>query len=155
MNVNLPIDVNLDSPVIGLVHVTTDADGLTVTHRCRIPGLRLRRTIDTSPPMWATDSNPDPSSRSIWVMPVGWHGGWHTNPQRQLVVPLSGSWWVETQDGIRTVMGPGELHLGDDLGAVPDGEGRIGHDSGTEGDKPVVLLIVPIDGDHEPCVGIT
>ena len=61
MNVNLPIDVNLDSPVIGLVHVTTDADGLTVTHRCRIPGLRLRRTIDTSPPMWATDSNPDPS----------------------------------------------------------------------------------------------
>lgn len=143
-----------DSPTVSLVHVTTDVGGRTVTHRCRIPGFSMQRTIGSSPPMWATAPEPDPVSRSIWMMPAGWHGGWHTNPQRQLVVPLSGSWWVRTQDGVHTVMGPGELHLGDDLDAVPDEAGRIGHDSGTEGDEPVVLLLIPIKGEKSPCVEV-
>lgn len=48
-------------------------------------------------------------------------------------------------------MGPGEMHLGDDLDAAPDEAGRIGHDSGTEGDEPVVLLMIPVDGPSGPC----
>ena len=137
-----------DAPSVEFIHVTTDTEGHTVTHRRRVPGLSMQRTIGDSPPMWATEPITDPVSRSIWVMPVGWRGGWHTNPQRQFVVPLSGRWWTETQDGVRSVMGPGDLHLGDDIDAVPDTEGRIGHDSGTEGDESVVLLMIPIVGDQ-------
>ena len=143
-----------DTPTVYQVHVTTDAEGRTVTHRCQIPGFSIQRTIGDSPPMWATQPTTDPVSRSIWVMPPGWRGGWHTNPQRQLVIPLSGAWWVRTQDGVRTVMGPGDLHLGDDLDAVADADGRIGHDSGTEGDQPVVLLMIPVSGEKQPCVGV-
>ncbi len=77
-------------------------------------------------------------------MTADWEGGWHPNPTRQLVVPLSGRWWVETQDGVRTVMGPGDLYLGDDVGALADEQGRKGHDSGTEGEDPVVLLMIPV-----------
>ncbi len=51
-------------------------------------------------------------------------------------------------------MGPGELHLGDDLDAVADADGRIGHDSGTEGDQPVVLLMIPVSGEKQPCVDV-
>jgi len=40
-------------------------------------------------------------------------------------------------------MGPGDAHLGDDVDAAPDSAGRIGHDSGTEGDETVVLLMIP------------
>lgn len=144
----------MDAPEVGIVDVTTDEQGRTVTHRCSVAGLTMQATIDGSPPMWATEPNPDPMSRSVWVMPVRWHGGWHTNPRRQLVVALSGRWWTETQDGIRTVMGPGELHLGDDLDAVADDEDRIGHDSGTEGDEPVVLLLIRTAAGREPCIEV-
>lgn len=141
-------------PKIYQAHVTTDAAGHTVTHRCQLPELSLQRTIGDSPPLWATEPVLDTLSRSVWVMPPGWRGGWHRNPRRQLVVPLSGAWWVETQDGIRTVMRPGDLHLGDDTAAVPDEEGRVGHDSGTEGEEPVVLLLIPIEDSGEPCSGV-
>ncbi|MEZ5323360.1 MAG: hypothetical protein R2698_15045 [Microthrixaceae bacterium] len=143
-----------DAPTVHLLHVTTDHDGHTVTHRCQVPGLTMRRTIGASPPLWATEPNPDPVSRSIWVLPAGWRGGWHTNPQRQLVVPLSGRWWVRTQDGTLTVMGPGDAHLGDDVDAISNDAGNIGHDSGVDGDEPVVLLMVPIGGEQQPCVGV-
>lgn len=143
-----------EAPAVYQTHVTTDTRGRTVTHRCRIEGFSMQRTIGGSPPMWATEPDSDPVSRSIWVMPPGWEGGWHTNPQRQIVVPLSGRWWVRTQDGVRTVMGPGEMHLGDDVDAVPDEVGRVGHDSGTEGDEAVVLLMIPVAGDDRSCSGI-
>ncbi|MBM3714424.1 MAG: hypothetical protein FJW64_01595 [Actinobacteria bacterium] len=64
-------------------------------------------------------------------------------------MPISGRWWVETQDGVRTEMGPGEAHLGDDTNALPDSTGRIGHDSGVIGDQPLVVMIVRLD-EHSP-----
>lgn len=44
----------------------------------------------------------------IASLPVGWIGEWHGNPKPQWVVPLSGRWFVETTDGTRVEMGPGE-----------------------------------------------
>ncbi len=58
--------------------------------------------------MWASESDFDPVSQSIWVLPAGWQGGSHTNPQKQLAIPLSGSWRTEIEDGVRTVMEPGD-----------------------------------------------
>ena len=136
-----------DAPAVSITHITTDENGRTVTRQLPISDFTSQRTIETSPLMWATPPIPDPISRSVWVMPIGWEGGWHTNPQKQLVIPLSGRWWVQTQDGARTTLGPGEISLGDDLDAVPDEAGRIGHGSGNAGDEPVVLLMIKISDE--------
>lgn len=142
------------APVIRLRHVTTDTDRHTVTHQCEGPALAMQHTIGNSPQVWASEPVHDTVSRAVWVLPTGWYGGWHTNPQRQLVVVLSGRWWVETQDGVRTTMGPGDAHLGDDVDAVADSKGHVGHDSGVDGDEPAVLLMITIDGDSAPCHGV-
>jgi hypothetical protein len=34
---------------------------------------------------------------------------WHENPVKQWIVPLSGSWFVETMDNTYVEMGPGML----------------------------------------------
>ena len=54
------------------------------------------------------------------VQPVGWVGEWHENPAPQWIVLLSGRWWVESMDGTRVEMGPGELSLGEDQNCRAD-----------------------------------
>ncbi|MEX0153612.1 hypothetical protein [Microbacterium sp. LMI1-1-1.1] len=137
------------APTVELIHVTTGPDGLTVTERLPAPEMTMRPVGQGIPPIWASDPQADVQSWSIWTLPPGWRGGWHRNPSRQWVMPISGRWWVETQDGVRTEMGPGEAHLGDDTNAVPDSTGRVGHDSGVIGDEPLVVMIVQLD-DHSP-----
>lgn len=137
------------APKVAFIHVTLDAKGHTVTHHCTVSSFAEVHPIKGSPAIWTSADNFHPVSQAVWVMAPDWRGGWHTNPQRQLVVPISGSWWVETQDGVRTVMGPGDLYLGDDVGGLPDDAGRLGHDSGTVGDEPVVLLMIPVS-DYMP-----
>jgi len=78
-------------------------------------------------------------------MPVGWIGDWHENPKPQWIIPLSGRWFVETTDGVRVEMGPGELSFGGDQNAKPDAHGRVGHRSGTVGDAPAVVMIVQLN----------
>ena len=144
-----------DEPSIKLVHVTTGANGLTISHRCRVPEMRMRAVSDDIPPVWATEPRQEVVSQSIWVLPAGWRGGWHRNPSRQWVVPISGRWWVETQDGNRVVMGPGDVHLGDDLQGIEDDRGRKGHDSGVIGEDPLVVMVLPLEGKQaRQCVDI-
>lgn len=137
--------MTVEEPAIRLLHVLAADDGSTITHRCRVPAMTIRPVGDDIPPVWATEPVTDTESRSVWVLPAGWHGGWHRNPSRQWVIPISGRWWVETQDGVRTAMGPGDVHLGDDLTAVPDSHSRVGHDSGVIGDEPLVVMILTTD----------
>ena len=75
------------------------------------------------------------------VMPVGVRGDWHENPAPQWIAVLSGRWFVETMDGIRVEMGPGELSFGGDQCRT----GGRGHLSGTLGDEPCRVLIVQFD----------
>ena len=84
------------------------------------------------------------------VQPVGWVGEWHENPKPQWIVPLSGRWFVETMDGKRVEMGPGELSFGGDQNCKPDAQGRKGHRSGTVGNQPSVNLIVQLEKDPAP-----
>lgn len=76
--------------------------------------------------------------KTIWfnVLPVGWVGQWHPSPALQWVIPLSGRWFIETQDGHRVEMGPGEIHWGADVA------NRVAHLSGVVGDVPCVQLMV-------------
>lgn len=81
--------------------------------------------------------------KAVWfnILPVGWVGEWHFSPALQWVVPLSGRWFIETQDGIRVEMGPGDIHWGADIGGNAV-DGHVGHRSGQLGDVPCVHLMV-------------
>jgi len=50
---------------------------------------------------------------------------------------------VESMDGQRVEMGPGEMSLGEDQNTRAQGD-RKGHLSGTVGDEPAVLMLVQI-----------
>ena len=60
------------------------------------------------------------------VLPAGWVGIWHESPEPQWGIPLSGRWFIETRDGKRVEMGPGDIHRGADIGTA----GQQGHSSG-------------------------
>jgi hypothetical protein len=77
----------------------------------------------------------------VTVQPVGWVGDWHENPKPQWIIPLSGRWFVESMDGQRVEMGPGEISFGEDQN-TREANGRKGHLSGTVGDVPAVLMVV-------------
>jgi hypothetical protein len=82
--------------------------------------------------------------RALTVLPAGWVGEWHENPKPQWILPLSGRWFVESMDGQRVEMGPGEISFGADQNAR-EGSGRKGHLSGVVGDEPAVLLLIQFD----------
>jgi hypothetical protein len=64
-----------------------------------------------------------------------------------LVVPLSGRWFIETQDGTRVEMGPGEIHWAQDPNTRKV-NGDVGHRSGQVGDEPCVQLMVQFSEPH-------
>ena len=63
--------------------------------------------------------------------------------ERYRIIPLSGRWYVETMDGHRVEMGPGDASLGEDQGSKPDAAGHTGHLS--LGDAPITLMFVQLD----------
>jgi hypothetical protein len=104
-------------------------------------------------PQWQGRKVHDGATVFVTVLPVGWIGDWHENPRPQWIIPLSGRWFVETLDGRRVEMGPGDLSLGEDQHTTAQ-DGRKGHLSGTVGDAPAVLMIVQLDhggGADDPC----
>jgi hypothetical protein len=54
---------------------------------------------------------------------------------------LSGRWFVESMDGVRVEMGPGEISFGEDQN-TRQVDGKRGHLSGTLGPEPAVLMLV-------------
>ena len=141
------------TPEPTVLHVVTDQAGRSHIHRCAIDGLVLGQVAADVPAVWQAPAVHDVASRAIWVLPTGWHGGWHRNPTRQWVIPLTGRWFVETQDGARVEMGPGDMHLGDDVNSTPDERGRVGHDSGVLSDEPCTVLVIALEDSttHRRC----
>ena len=66
--------------------------------------------------------------QAVWIaqFPRGWLGDWHENPKPQWVIPLSGRWFIETTDGHRVELGPGEASFGGDQGARANSMGVSG-----------------------------
>ncbi len=81
--------------------------------------------------------------KAVWfnVLPVGRLGEWHPSPTLQWVVPLSGRWFIEMQDGTRLEMGPGDIHWGADLDGC-EADGQRGQRSGQLGYAPCVQIMV-------------
>ena len=131
-----------DKPAIGYWHLWTDADGISHQTRCALDNFELKG-VGPADPQWNDKQKRSEATVVYTVQPVGWVGEWHENPAPQWIVPLSGRWWVESMDGTRTEMGPGELSLGEDQNCK-DKDGRKGHRSGVVGDEPAVLMTVQL-----------
>jgi hypothetical protein len=137
-----------EKPRVGYWHLWTDDEGVSHQQRCFLTEWVFRGVGDADP-QWNNAQARTEATAVFTVQPVGWVGDWHENPAPQWIVPLSGKWFVESMDGTRIEMGPGELSLGEDQGCVADSEGKKGHRSGTVGDEPAVLMTVQL---HVPPV---
>lgn len=118
------------------------SDGRSTIDRQWLDGFVQRSVSGDAAPSWMRAFNG--KVETIWfnVLPAGWQGVWHPSPALQWVVPLSGRWFIETQDGARVDMGPGDIHWGAD---VASGNNAIAHLSGVIGDAPCVQLMIEFD----------
>jgi hypothetical protein len=142
------------TPTFSYWHVWTDNQGLTHQNRCELHDFVLKSMEPPASPQWQNRMKSEGATIIVTVQPVGWQGTWHENPKPQWIIPLSGHWFVETTDGKRTVMGPGDVSFGEDQNSKPNKQGRKGHFSGTVGNKPAVLIIVQLKEPptiNEPC----
>ncbi len=126
-------------------HVWTDSEGVSHQSRCQLNDFHTAPIQPGATPQWIGAKTQQQATVFVTVLPVGWIGNWHENPHPQWIIPLSGRWFVETMDGVRVEMGPGELSFGEDQNTRPVG-GRRGHLSGTIGPEPAVLMLVQLDG---------
>ncbi len=144
-----------DAPAVGYWHLWVDNDGVTRQARCHLKAFEKKTFAPPSPDMWVKRLTDNVDDITVLVLQAGWTGDWHRNPRPQWIVPLSGSWFVESMDGTRVEMGPGEASFGEDQLARPDAEGREGHLSGTIGEAPCVLMLVQVSdppGSGNPCM---
>jgi hypothetical protein len=140
-----------EMPTVPYWHVWTDEKGVSHQDRCEWSAFQFRSISEGAAPSWIDKQSTPAATVLIVVQPVGWVGEWHENPKPQWIIPLSGRWFVETMDGKRVEMGPGEVSFGGDQNTKPDAQGRKGHRSGTVGNQPSVNMIVQLEED--PCVG--
>jgi hypothetical protein len=138
------------APKLAYWHLYTDANGVSHQTRCELERFRLG-AVGNAAPQWNDEQGRSDATVVFVVLPAGWIGEWHENPAPQWILPISGQWWVEAMDGTRVEMGPGGLSLGEDQRCVKDGSGRIGHRSGTVGDKPAVLMTVQLHVPPSAC----
>ena len=138
-------------PSIPYWHLWTDEHGISHQQKCALTEFELKGIGDASP-QWNNRHHRTEATVVVTVQPVGWVGEWHENPAPQWIVVLSGSWWIESMDGIRIEQGAGEFSLGEDQGCIETG-GKKGHRSGTIGDVPAVLMTVQlhVDPRRVPC----
>jgi hypothetical protein len=140
-------------PEVPYWHIYTDADGVSRQTLCSLTGFRLKG-MSGAAPQWQNEIGTETSTVNVSVMPIGWVGDWHENPKPQWIVPLSGRWFVESMDGHRVEMGPGDFSFGQDQGCTPNAQGHKGHRSGTVGDAACVVMIVQLlesAGPSGPC----
>lgn len=136
------------SPVFEYWHVWTDQQGISHQTRCRLINFEKESMGGDAAPQWNNHLFGDRTKVIFAELPVGWVGEWHENPKPQWIIPLSGCWFVETMDGTRVEMGPGEASFGADQNTAADADGHQGHLSGTVGDEPARLMIVQLEGDR-------
>ncbi|HZL00171.1 MAG TPA: hypothetical protein VFC47_09730 [Caulobacteraceae bacterium] len=142
------------APSVGYWRLWVGADGVSRQTRCAMTDFTLKSIQPPADPQWLGEKTSGAMTMMVTVLPVGWIGDWHPNPKPQWILPLSGVWFVESMDGARVEMGPGEISFGGDQHAATV-DGRRGHRSGTVGEAPAVLMLVQIDDPPAPPPGET
>ena len=125
-------------------HVWVDDDGVSHQKRCVMRSFEKKTFDPPAPTLWLNRIDA-PASVVFVIQPVGWQGTWHRNPKPQWIIPLTGRWYVETMDGMRVEMGPGDISFGEDQLAKEGPNGKVGHLSGTVGDAPAVMMVIQMD----------
>ena len=128
-------------PTMPYWHVYTDNDGVSRQQKFALEAFELKGIDPQTAPQWNDKMAPAPSIVTFTVLPVGWFGDWHENPRPQWIAVLSGRWFVETMDGMRVEMGPGELMMGEDQGT----KDKKGHKSGTVGNEPCTMIVTGLE----------
>lgn len=131
-------------PTVAYWHLWTDPDGVSRQTRCSMTEFEMSAIQPQAAPQWIGSKTKEAATIFVTVLPVGWIGDWHENPKPQWIIPLSGRWFVESMDGQRVEMGPGEIAFGEDQNTRKVA-GKQGHLSGTLGDEPAVLMIVQLE----------
>ncbi len=139
---------DLTPPTISYWHVWTDDQGVSHQTKCELTNFKKESMSGDAAPQWNNRLLTAESKIVFAELPVGWVGEWHENPQPQWIIPLSGTWFVETMDGERVEMGVGEASFGGDQNTKANEKGLVGHLSGTVGDVPAKLMIVQLEGDR-------
>lgn len=128
-------------PVLPILSMWTGQDGLSHIDSSQLAGFGMKSVGGGADPQWMRPFPGDVDQVQFAVLPVGWIGDWHESPAPQWVVALRGRWFIETQDGARVEMGPGDIHFGNDLGTTGKKDEK-GHKSGQVGDEPCYQLMV-------------
>ncbi len=132
------------SPKMTYWHVYTNDDGISRQKQVELKNFQKESMGGDAAEQWNMHLMDSAAHIMFSEMPVDWVGEWHENPKPQWIIPLSGSWFVETMDGNRVEMGVGELSFGGDQNTKPDENGNKGHKSGTVGNQPVKLMIIQL-----------
>ncbi|MFP1841497.1 cupin domain-containing protein [Lonsdalea quercina] len=123
--------------------VWVDKAGISHQAKCQLDTLKLEQFSAKGDPEWVSQEDLLTSRYVFNIMPVGWVGPWHKNPSPQWIIPLSGRWFVQTMDGKRVEMGPGEISFGYDKNAGTFGN-KVGHMSGAVGKEPAKVMVVQV-----------
>ncbi|RII95648.1 cupin domain-containing protein [Clavibacter michiganensis] len=136
-----------NSPTMPYLSMWTTPDGLSSIGLTELRGFVQGSVGGKASPLWMREM-PGTVERVLFnFMEVGWEGEWHESPVSQWIVPLSGRWFIETQDGTRVEMGPGDIHWGQDLN-TREINGDVGHRSGQLGDEPCVQMMIQFAEPH-------
>jgi hypothetical protein len=136
-------------PTLRYWHLWADADGVSHQSCCVLDHFQ-QQSMSGAAPQWNDVQGASKATVVFSVLPVGWVGDWHENPEPQWIVPLSGRWYVESMDGQRVELGAGDISFGGDQHCRPDAHGHKGHRSGTLGAEPAVLMLVQLAQPTEP-----
>jgi hypothetical protein len=136
-----------NQPTLSYWHVWTDDEGISHQTQCELTDFSKESMGGDADPQWNNRLMSCDAEVLFATLPVGWVGEWHENPRPQWIVPISGVWYVETMDGMRVEMGPGEVSFGADQNTKADAQGRKGHVSGTVGDEPAKLMVIQLKSD--------
>lgn len=130
-------------PEIPYWHVWRDGQGISRQRRASLRSSTFHALSEGSARRWQCDGG-TPRTVIFLTLSPGEDSSWHENPQPQWIVPISGRWFVETMDGMRVEMGPGELSFGGDQGCQWV-DGKRGHRSGALGNEPTVLMLIQVE----------
>ncbi len=133
-----------DRPHLEYWHAWTDDDGVSRQERRSVGEFDLAPFTSDSEPLWVASHSSTPRKVVFLTLPANEVVHWHENPVPQWIVVLSGRWFVETMDGTRVEMGPGELSFGGDQGTDPSRAER-GHQSGALDGRPCSLMLIQVD----------
>ena len=145
-------------PTMTYRHLWTDTAGTTHFTLCHLDSFQSKSMSPPAAPQWQAPLNHGGMTVIATVQPDQWNGAWHEDPKPQWIIPLSGRWFMQAQDGTRFEMGPGDIALGEDQNSVApaDGpmKGKRGHLAGNVGRGEVKLLVVQLDEAptiNQPC----